>query len=1147
VQEAFLGDYLHTEVASGAVLFIPEQNQHVIVGNPPAAARQSVEFTEQQLAWVTSSSASVDRYFSVVVHDNRSLLQLQVTYPASQLQAIFSIPAELGQSGELFLADSEGFIIAQSKLSAQQGRTHPVSAAPMQACLRGENTEMLATNSREQAVILGFRFVPEIGGGCIMAHIEQAEAFAPLRKLEKRIVIALALFIILATVMVNLLARRIVRPIIRLTDTARRISNGDHSIRADMAGLDEISELASSFNQMTDALSDAQRNLEAKVAERTQALRLSQERYMLAERAVNDGIWDWNILAHEYYLSPRWNKILGYSEGELPNRESIFFELIHPDDKQHASEMFKRHLENHERYSTEIRLRHKDGSYRWVLDRGEALRDKNGLAVRMIGSITDITERKAAETELISYRDHLEERVAMATTEVQAIVKTAVNGVISIDASGAIRVFNPAAERLFGWQASEVLGKNVSILMPEPFATEHDRYIQRFLDTQQGKILGIEREVVAQRKDGTLFPANLAVGHGIISDDRHIFVGFIADISLQKQAEQELRQAKEAAEAAAKAKANFLANMSHEIRTPMNTVIGFAEVVLQKHDLSKESREHIGIILSSARHLLNVINDILDFSKIEAGKVELESVCFSLPAAMQETLQTIGLRATEKGLKLDLQIDPALPEFFSGDPNRLRQVVLNLVGNAVKFTEAGQIIVSIEKADGDAMVHFAISDTGIGMTPEQTEKIFESFSQADTTTSRRFGGTGLGTTISKQIVEMMGGRIWVDSQLGEGATFHFTIHLPATDQHESCLYVQKQPPQTDFRSPRQFTVLLAEDIEANANLARLRLEQQGHQVYWVKNGQQAVDAFTNGGIDLILMDLQMPVLDGLEATRQIRQLEQGTGRRMPILALTASVLKHEKLQCTEAGMDAIVGKPIDINELLEKMELLTPPGLGQMRPRIDMPLQPELNLDFSVLSAVADTDKGLHTWQDPQVYLSALRSFAEQHADDATRMMNCYAQNPADVRALEQLAHALKGLAGNLALTQVAESAIKLDDLLKNQPLPQLQTAFAGLEKSLAETVAAIKQLPEADVQQCTAPHLDQQQLIDLLQALLLALDSLNPDNAEPIMRQIGSGLQATEMKSLRQALDSFDFDTAKAEVQKLITGLVNQTKQERT
>lgn len=1131
-----LQDYLHTEGAGEAVLMQSDGVLRLRVGSLADDGLVPGEFLPGQLVWLSPASTRQVRTFSIVAIDQRAGFQLRVTYPVTLLQPIFVTSAELGYSGEVFLADHAGFFVTEAKHAVEQGHSHPISAEPMRLCLSKKNSELLDHDYRGQAVIHGFRYVPEIGGGCIMAHIDQAEAFAPLRTLEKRIVLAMLLFIVMATVIAKLLAQRIVRPIVRLTDTARRISGGDHSIRADVQGLDEISELASSFNQMTDALADAQRNLEAKVEERTQALRISQERYILAERAVNDGIWDWNIVTHEYYLSPRWNMILGYGDGELPNVESIFFELIHPEDKGRASQAFKRHLEHNERYAAEIRLRHKDGSYRWVLDRGEALRDEQGNPVRMIGSITDITERKAAEAELIEYREHLEELVAMATTEVQAIVKTAVNGVISIDASGAIRVFNPAAERLFGWKAEEVLGKNVSLLMPEPFATEHDAYIQHFLQTKQAKILGLEREVMAQRKDGSKFPANLAVGHGIISEGRHIFVGFIADITQQKQVEQELRLAKEAAEAAARAKANFLANMSHEIRTPMNTVIGFAEVALQNKTLPVDTQEHIRTILSSGRHLLNIINDILDFSKIEAGKVELESVCFNLPFAVQETLQTIGLRAAEKGLKIELYIAPELPQFFNGDPNRLRQVILNLVGNAVKFTETGKIVVSIDKAEGADMLHFAISDTGIGMTQEQTEKVFDSFSQADSTTSRRFGGTGLGTTISKQIVEMMGGRIWVESQLGLGSTFHFIVRLPETNQQDSCLYQGPTQPVLEYVSPRCFNVLLAEDIEANATLARLRLEQQGHQVTWVKNGQEAVDTFKQGHFDLILMDLQMPVLDGINATKQIRQLEQVGAGRIPILALTASVLKHEMDQCTEAGMDAIVGKPINVSELLEKMEALTPKGLGRARDAITLGGQDLAEVDLSVLWPIADTVKGMKRWGESLVYAKALIGFARDHADDAERMTTMLAQKPHDLVSIERVAHALKGVAANLALTEVARLATDIDEWLKTEQREPLDQGLSTLAAALQAAKLAIAKLdvPEKPMhinRQC----MNTESLLEFLRELLSSLDALNPEPVEPILQRLASYLDHNELSSIRYPVDNFDFDAAKVVVQKLI------------
>jgi PAS domain S-box-containing protein len=1132
-----IGDYLHTEGAIGALFFRRGATEGISVGTPSLSIADIGEFQPEQLARFSKRTPNQPRFYYIITGNPTLSWQLVIIYPVSLIQPIFVNHPDLGKSGETFLADSAGFFITQAAYPTAQLYSHYISVQPMQTCLNQQNTERLDVDYRGKPVIHGFQYIPEIGGGCIMAHIEQAEAFAPLRILEKQLLGAVVLFIVLTVVIARALARRIIDPIIRLTHTARRIQDGDHSIRAEVNGHDEISELASSFNHMTDALADAQHNLEARVEVRTQELRTSQERYMLAERAVNDGIWDWNIVSHEYYLSPRWNKILGYKEGELPNVESIFFDLIHPDDKASASEAFRRHLECNERYCTELRLRHKDGSYRWVLDRGEAIRDDEGRPVRMVGSITEITERKAAEAELLKYREHLEELVAIATAEVKAIVQTAVNGVISIDASGAIRTFNPAAERLFGWSCHEIIGKNVSLLMPEPDASAHDSYIQRFLTTNQSNIIGTDREVVARRKDGSYFAANLAVGHGVISEGRHIFVGFVSDISLQKQTEQELRLAKETAETATKAKASFLANMSHEIRTPMNTIIGFAEVALQDKNLSQDTRKHINIILSSGKHLLNVINDILDFSKIEAGKIQLESVCFNLPHAVQEALQTVCLRASEKGLRIELNIDAGLSQYFVGDPNRLRQVLLNLVGNSVKFTESGVITIVIDKAEGVDSVHFAIHDTGIGMTAEQTARVFESFSQADTTTSRRFGGTGLGTTISKQLVELMGGRIWVESTLGVGSTFHFTVHLPETTFQESCLYQTQANHNVEYFSPRSFNVLLAEDIEANATLAILRLEQQGHHVTWVKNGQEAVDAFTNGHYDLILMDLQMPVLDGLNATRRIRELEASGNSRIPIAALTASVLHHEREQCTQAGMDAIIGKPINVDELLEQMETLVAKGAGTARTVIKVENnQPLVSIDFTPLLTVADSVKALATWREPLVYANALLHFADERTDDATQMQRLFTENPNDTEPVRRIAHALKGVAGNLMLLDIFPLATELDACLKNGDMQRIPEQLTALDTALKIAATAIRrlQLPihtDNPTQQPLAPE----QIRALLQQLLAALDTLNPDNIEPILQQLAPFIDEAGFNIIHRQVDNFDFDSAKTEAQKLL------------
>ncbi len=439
----FTDDYLHTEAAGGAILFRRDSKVSISVGLPAVSITDIGEFLPGQLAGVTPALPNRPRAIYVLAKDENQPWQLLISYPVNLIQPIFFAHPDLGKSGETFLSDSSGFFITAARYPADQGHKRPISTKPMETCLNRRNTEVMDTDYRGEPIIHGFRYVPEIGGGCIMAHTDQAEAFAPLNTLERQMLATLGLFMLLTAVISILLARRIVKPIARLTATARRIRDGDLSVRAEVIGHDEITELANSFNRMTDALADAQHNLETRIAERTQALRISEERYMLAERAVNDGIWDWNILSHDYYLSPRWNKILGYGEGELPNVESIFFELIHPDDKAQASAKFQRHLENKDRYASEIRLRHKDGSYRWVLDRGEAIRDADGRPVRMVGSITDISERKTAEAELNKYREHLEELVSMATTEVKAIVQTAVNSVISIDSGGLIRMFEP--------------------------------------------------------------------------------------------------------------------------------------------------------------------------------------------------------------------------------------------------------------------------------------------------------------------------------------------------------------------------------------------------------------------------------------------------------------------------------------------------------------------------------------------------------------------------------------------------------------------------------------------------------------------------------------------------------------------------------
>lgn len=741
---------------------------------------------------------------------------------------------------------------------------------------------------------------------------------------------------------------------------------------------------------------------------------------------------------------------------------------------------------------------------------------------QFVGILTDMTEQKMNEQMLLEYSKNLEERVA----EVRAIVQTVVNGIVTISEKGLIDEFNPAAELMFGYTKDEVHGKNVNMLMPEPYHSEHDGYLNNFLTTGIKKIIGIGREVTAQRKDGSQFPMYLAVGHTVLLSGGHVFVAFLSDITEQKRNEQRLAEAKEAAEAGARTKAAFVANMSHEIRTPMNAILGFSEVVLQDPNLSTDSLKNVRTIFSAAKSLLGIINDVLDVSKMESGKFSLESVCFNLYNVLGDSIHTIENKATEKDLLLGFEYDSRLPIRVMGDPTRLRQVILNLVGNALKFTEVGSVKLLVKAGEKPDMLQFSIVDTGIGMTENQIATVFEAFSQADASTTRRFGGTGLGTSISKQIVEAMKGKIWVESVYGEGTTFHFTAHLPVATDIKGCLFEDSSIVEEGYVSPRLFNILLAEDIAANATLATLRLEQQGHNIRWANNGREAVDVFKNGGFDLILMDVQMPELDGLSATREIRILEKdGSKRRTTILALTASVLHEERQECIDAGMDGVVGKPINFGELLSVMEKIIPKGVGRIRTTEQLAVTTTVTIDFSPLDGVVDHEKGLKTWIDTLAYAKALKSFAGERRDAADKITAVLD----DSVAMRQIAHAVKGISSNLAMINIPTIAGEIEAVAVSGEKENLETWLPKFNEALAHVCTAIDKLQLPKTQQASVTKsFDNDAVCQLLRELYAALEQLNPDAVEPVISHLRAYLDEKELTKIRREIDNFDFDEAR-------------------
>lgn len=716
------------------------------------------------------------------------------------------------------------------------------------------------------------------------------------------------------------------------------------------------------------------------------------------------------------------------------------------------------------------------------------------IAVQVTRSITrEIAGRKRAEKEFSDLNEELEQKVASRTEELARanhdladeiaerkrvedalrethelntlLLDSIPEAIFGVDSKGNCTFCNPAFLQLTGFaESASVLGKNVHALIhhtrPDgsPYPGEQCPIYASFrreTDTHAD-------DELLWRKDGSSFRAeywarSLRRRNQVIG----AVVTFV-DVTERKRAEQELRYAKEAAEAANEAKSIFLATMSHEIRTPMNGILGMTELVLDT-ELTEEQRENLGLVRLSAESLLIIINDILDFSKIEAGKMELEAIPFDLRESLGETMKALSIRADQKGLELVYEVQPDVPEALLGDPGRIRQVLTNLTGNAIKFTERGEIFVSVteeSRSAGGALLHFSVQDTGVGIPADQQKKIFEPFSQADGSSTRKYGGTGLGLTICKRIVDVMGGRLWVESEPRRGSTFHFTAelrvqdapsaglapiqpaelrnlhtlivddnftnrrvlhgmlsrwgmrptavdggrmalqalgiaksaghpfplilvdgHMPEMDGfalveqirkdpglvgatimmlpsagrlgdaercrelgicaylvkpiHQSelleaiCHVLQKTPkrdriPLVTRHSLREnrnrLRILLAEDNDVNQKLMMRLLEKRGYEMTLAGNGQETLKAFEKGSFDLVLLDIQMPEMDGFQVTAAIREKEKLTQGHIPIIALTAHALKDDQDRCLSAGMDAYVSKPIRTSQLFAVIE-----------------------------------------------------------------------------------------------------------------------------------------------------------------------------------------------------------------------------------
>jgi len=505
------------------------------------------------------------------------------------------------------------------------------------------------------------------------------------------------------------------------------------------------------------------------------------------------------------------------------------------------------------------------------------------------------------------------ERSQQATRrELETILAASLVGIVLVR-DGIITSVNEKLCQILGYTDEEMLGSDVR----RYFASKESfrRFVLRY--ARQLALRDLEHiEYLLRRKDGVAIPCSLS-GKAVDPDDlTQGVVWVIEDIRERKKAEKELERAKEAAESASLAKSEFMANMSHEIRTPMNGIIGIAEFLLKQVQVPAV-RSKLELIHTSARRLMRIINDILEFSRNEVERMDIEPAPFSLPILLNEVMQGFEMQAREKNLNLILEVDPEIPEVLIGDDVRVMQVLLNLVGNGVKFTEQGSVTVRVRPTrfppPGRFMVLFEVRDTGIGIDPEKQDIVFDAFTQADASHSRRYGGTGLGLPISRRIVQQMGGDIHLDSKKGSGSRFWFILPfvLPENIQDEYAVPAREEPTTKRFAGH----VLIAEDDFINTTLAVSLLEQAGFSVKTVADGRAAVDAWMQEDFDCILMDVQMPEMDGHDATRIIRQKETERGGHVPIIAMTACVMPDDREKCICAGMDAYLAKPIESGQL----------------------------------------------------------------------------------------------------------------------------------------------------------------------------------------------------------------------------------------
>jgi len=1012
------------------------------------------------------------------------------------------------------------------------------------------------------------------------------------------------------------------------------------------------------------------------VTARKQREALQAQRQTLAMQNAGLGLWSWDLPRGTMTFDALWAMTLGHAVADLPPAVATWNERMHRDDHHVLDTSLVPCLKGQTaEFGVEHRMRHQDGRWIWFFTTGMVTqRGADGRALTMVGTSQDITQRKNAEAAL-----------ALARMRQTLALQTAGLGQWEWHVPTEQVLFDGRFCQMLGYKPGELPShRETWALLDLP--DEHDKTRAVF----DAMIVGAEDEYHGERrlrhKDGHevwVMDSGRVIERD--ADGRALrIVGLYLDITEQKKLETTLREAKETADAASRAKSEFLANMSHEIRTPMNAIIGLTRLVLDT-PLDARQQDYLGKVHAASKSLLGILNDVLDYSKIEAGRMELEHIQFSLEEPLNSVANLFGMQIEQKGLALYFEMAPDVPMEVIGDPLRLTQVLNNLVGNAIKFTDTGEVRVKVDLAGGsgdECTLRFAVSDTGIGLSKAQTERLFQAFTQADNSVTRKYGGTGLGLTISQKLVDLMNGRITVSSVEGEGCTFCFTagVRLPAAakgaldlqrlrglralvvdDQETSRMIMEnlfvswglvvdstpsprdglrrvrerhdagapydvvlldwrmpemngldvarqlreqtppgRSPPLAvmvtsfgreqllidadgsgvdvvltkpvvpstlfniltrlnpvagdapcsadDATAAARFDgarVLLAEDNSLNQVVATEFLKSYGAAVVVASDGAQALEHARTQSFDLILMDLHMPVMDGIETTRRIRALPGG--QTTPIVAMTAAVMSEDRIHCEAAGMVDFVAKPVDPDDLVRAMRRWLP-NIHAGRERAAVPYTPTAADSVHAASLFAleldgfDPANALRRMRGNEERLcQLLRAFRLQQADTLAPLRHALAAGDRH-GALHQL-HSVKGVAGTLGLTRLADAAARLEAQVRDDASPVDDSDFAAkLEHTLQALDALTPPAVATPVERLLPPTAEQRDaLLQLMGDLARYLheQELVPDGLIDDLRRASIGtLPAQPIAQLCQHVFDFDHEAALADLERLESAL---------